>query len=174
MSVPVVGERYYNLLTIGLLAGIVLAIPVAGQFLGSPVPWQQGFGLFLVPAVFFCWVFTTIRAMHLADVRYLTAASTWVNLIGTFGLMVICVFYDLAYENTHDHRHAPLDSAIYWAVGFAYLVIFVWTFFYNLRRTRSLILTINMTLLQLFATAALVGMVVLLMGRPDENEDNTR
>jgi hypothetical protein len=79
----------------GITFGFAIVAPIISWFaLQTNIEAIQAIGVLIVPFALFCWIFTTIRALHQRAVRFWFIPSTYVAFFG--GLVAaICVLIGL-------------------------------------------------------------------------------
>ena len=113
--------------------------------------------LLLVPFAIFCWIFTTIRAIHLVGVRFWFIPSTYVTLIGGIISLVMCSIMLLASQESAKRGHDVGDTTLYVAAAILYSGCAVRSYWYNWRRTNSPILALSLTILQTLSAVFVIG-----------------
>ena len=73
------------------LSGLISYLIVGGQ----NYAWVNAVGLLIIPFSIFCWIFTTIRGIHLVGVRFWFIPSTYVTLVGGIITLIICMVMGL-------------------------------------------------------------------------------
>lgn len=152
-----------------LLSGLLLvSIPVAGSISYLVVgdqnyAWINAVGLLIVPFCIFCWIFTTIRAIHLVGVRFWFIPSTYVALSGGIMALVMCVMMGVFTHEVARQGHQVTDVTLYVAAAILYGGCVVWSYFYNWRKTRSPILAASLTFLQTLSATFMIGLLYLWM-----------
>jgi hypothetical protein len=119
--------------------------------------WINAIGLLIVPFSIFCWIFTTIRAIHLVDVRFWLIPSTYVALVGGVVALLICLTMGLFSAEASRQGHQIKDTTLYAAAAILYCGCVVWSYFYNWRKTGSAILAISLTILQTLSASFVIG-----------------
>lgn len=144
------------------LSGLVSYLLVGNQ----NASWINAAGLLIIPFSMFCWVFTTIRAIHLADVRFWFLPSTYVGLVGGVLALLTCLAM-FAFSTEAERRgHQVTDTTLYAAAAILYCGCVAWSYLYNWRKTRSALLSVNLTLLQaIAATFVIVALYLWIGGR---------
>ena len=89
----------YPLLSALLLLSIPASCFVSYLIFGNYV-WLDAIDLLTVPLATFYWIFTTIRAVHIAGLRFWFIPSTYVTLIGGIIAVFLCtVMLALSHES---------------------------------------------------------------------------
>ncbi|MET4455445.1 zinc ribbon domain-containing protein [Bradyrhizobium sp. RT3b] len=157
----------YNLLS-GLL---LLSIPAASLiavliFRYQSYDWVNAIGVLIVPFAIACWIFTTLRAIHLLDVRFWFVPSTYIGLIGGVLALLICLIMFVFSTEAERRGHRVTDMTLYAAAAILYGGCVVWSYVYNWRKTGSAILSISLTLLQTISAAfVIVALYLWVDGR---------
>ena|SRR5438874_2729055 len=146
----------------------LLAIPVACftsyQIFGGAT-WLNPVALLIVQFAALCWIFTTIKAIHLAGVRFWFIPSTYVTLIGSIISFVMCVIMLLlSHESARQGQEAG-DNTLYVAAAILYGGCAVWSCWHNWRRTNSALLAISLTILQTLSAVFVIGVFNLWLDR---------
>jgi hypothetical protein len=123
--------------------------------------WVNAIGLLVVPFAIFCWVFTTIRAIHLVDVQFWFIPSTYVALIGGVISVMICLAMAWFSGIAENKGHHVEDTTLYLVAAILYGGCVVWSYFYNWRKTGSSILAVSLTILQGISAAFLIALLWL-------------
>ncbi|WP_338829938.1 hypothetical protein [Bradyrhizobium sp. 27S5] len=150
-----------------LLSGLsLLSIPLSGAvsylvFGSQTYSWINAVGLLIVPLSIFCWVFTTIRAIHLVGVRFWFIPSTYVALVVGIIALLMCLAMGLFTHEAARHGHQVTDVTLYIAAAILYGGCIVWSYFYNWRKTRSPILAASLTVLQTVSATFVIGLLYL-------------
>jgi hypothetical protein len=144
-----------------LLSGLLLlSIPGSGSIsylIFGNYAGLNAIALLIVPFAVFCWIFTTIRAIHLAGVRFWFIPSTYVTLIGGIIAIVLCAIMLVVSHESAREEHDVRDATLYVAPAILYSGCVMWSYWYNWRRTNSAILAISITILQILSAAFLIG-----------------
>ena len=144
-----------------LLSGLLLlSIPVScliSYLIVGDYSWLNAIALLLVPFIVFCWIFTTIRAIHLAGVWYWFIPSTYVTLIGGIIAVVLCAIMLVMSHESARQGHDVRDAPLYVAAAILYGGCVVWSYFHNWRRTNSALLAISLTILQILSAVLVLG-----------------
>ena len=159
----------------GITLGFAIVAPIGAWFaFQTNIEAIQAIGVLIVPFALFCWIFTTIRALHQRAVRFWFIPSTYVAFFG--GLTAaICVFIGIFFlpEYTTPVQHAQFTFGVQgsmtptlkqqgnYVMMFAAAIVqagtTMWCVWYNWKRTESVILTFSLTALQtLFSTLIVV------------------
>lgn len=150
---------------------LLLLIPISGliadQIFRYPsYDWIKAIGVLIVPFAIFCWIFTTIRATHLLDVRFWFIPSTYVGLIGGVLTLLICLIMMVFSAESERRGHQTTDTTLYVAAAILYGGCVVWSYLYNWRKTGSAIVAVSLTLLQtISATFIIVALYLWIGGR---------
>lgn len=123
--------------------------------------WANAIGVLIVPFAIFCWVFTTIRAIHLVDVKFWLIPSTYVALTGGVISLVICLMMGWFSGFAESRGQHVEDVTLYVAAAILYGGCAVWSYFHNWRKTGSLILAVSLTVLQTMFAASIIGLLYL-------------
>lgn len=156
----------YTILSAVLLIGVVASLPGAYLFYGIEIPAMKAIGILLIPFALFCWIFTTIRAIHLYDERYWTLSSTWVIFLV---MMAAFVFVSVASLFVGDKNNNGMLT-LYFVGLFAYLGALGWSVWYNGKRL-PLLLVLSLTLLQTMVAVAAVLWLANLMGKREPEQE---
>jgi hypothetical protein len=152
-----------------MLSGILLlSIPVScliSYLIVGDYTWLNAIALLLAPCIVFFWIFTTIRAIHLAGVRFWFIPSTYVTLVGGIIALVMCVIMLLLSHESARQGHDAGDNTLYVAAAILYGGCAGWSCWYNWRRTNSALLAISLTILQTLSAAFVVGVFNLWLDR---------
>ena len=148
-----------------LLSGLLLlSIPVSGlisYLIFGNYAGINAIALLIVPFARFCWIFTTIRAIHLAGVRFWFIPSTYVALVGGVIALVLCMIMSISTHEAARHGRQGADVTLYVTAAILYGGCAVWSYFYNWRRTGSAILAISLTILQTLSASFVIGIFSL-------------
>ncbi|WP_342736288.1 hypothetical protein [Bradyrhizobium sp. B117] len=153
-----------------LLSGLLLlSLPVAGLiavliFRYQSYNWVNAIGVLIVSLAIFCWIFTTIRAIHLLDVRFWFIPSTYVGLIGGVLALLICLIMVVFSAESERRGHRITDTTLYVAAAILYGGCVVWSYLYNWRKTGSAILSVSLTVLQTISAAFVIVALYLWIG----------
>jgi hypothetical protein len=123
--------------------------------------WINAIGLLIVPFAIFCWIFTTIRALHLVDLEFWLIPSTYVALIGGIVALLVCVIMVAFAGVAESHGHHVKDVTLYVAAAILYAGCALWSYFYNWRKTGSLVLATSLTLLQTISATFIIVLLYL-------------
>ncbi|KJC44524.1 hypothetical protein UP06_18835 [Bradyrhizobium sp. LTSP857] len=126
--------------------------------------WINAAGLLIMPFSAFCWIFTTIRAIHLVGVRFWFLPSTYVGLIGGLLALLICLVMFVFSTEAERRGHQVTDTTLYAAAAILYCGCVVWSYLYNWRKTRSALLSVSLTLLQTISAAFVIVALYLWIG----------
>lgn len=162
MADQIVSQARYLMLS-GLF---LLSIPLSGLIAYLIVGNQNyaginAVGLLIVPLSIFCWIFTTIRAVHLVGVRFWFIPSTYIALIGGIIALLLCLVMGLFTHEAARQGHQIQDVTLYVAAAILYGGCAVWSYFYNWRKTRSPILAASLTILQTVSATFAIGLLYL-------------
>jgi hypothetical protein len=150
-----------------LLSGLfLLSIPISGLIgyliVGSQnYAWINAVGLLIVPFSIFCWIFTTIRAIHLVGVRFWFIPSTYVALVGGVIALLMCLVMGLFAHEAARQGHEVQDVTLYVAAAILYGGCVVWSYFYNWRKTGSAVVAASLTVLQTTSATFAIGLLYL-------------
>ena len=150
-----------------LLSGLLLlSIPVSCWISYLTVRSENyaginAIGLLIVPFSIFCWIFTTIRGIHLVGVRFWFIPSTYVALVGGVIALVLCMIMSISTHEAARHGRQVADVTLYVTAAILYGGCAVWSYFYNWRRTGSAILAISLTILQTLSASFVIGIFSL-------------
>ena len=125
--------------------------------------WVNAIGLLIVPFSIFCWIFTTIRAIHIVCVRFWFCPSTYVALVGGLVALVMCMMMGLISHEAARQGRQVADVTLYVAAAILYAGCLVWSYFYNWRKTGSALLAISLTTLQTISAAFVIGLFSIWM-----------
>jgi hypothetical protein len=159
-----VGASRYPMF-LGLL---LLSVPVScwlSYLLVGEYAWRNAIALLITPFSIFCWIFTTIRAIHLVGVRLWFIPSTYVTLVGGIIALIICMVMGLFSQEAVRRGHQTTDNTLYVAAAILYGGCVVWCYFYNWRRTGSAILAFSLTILQTLSAVFVIGVINLWLDR---------
>jgi hypothetical protein len=152
-----------------MLSGILLLlIPVScliSYLVVGNYTWLNAIALLLVPFAALCWIFTTIKAIHLAGVRFWFIPSTFVTLVGGIIALVISVIMLLFSHEAARQGHDASDATLIIAAAMLYSGCAIWSYWYNWRRTRSAVLAISLTILQTISAIFVFGVINLWLDR---------
>ena len=144
-----------------MLSGLLfLSVPVScllSYLIAGDYTWLNA--LLIIPLAVFCWIFTTIRAIHLLGVRFWLIPSTYVTLVGAIVAVLVCGFMLILTQESARRGHDVRDATLYIAAAILYGGCVVWSYFYNWRRTSSAVLAISQTILQ--SISAVFGIVAI-------------
>ena len=148
-----------------MLSGLsLLSIPASGligYLVFGNYAGLNAIALLMVPFATFCWIFTTIRATHLAGAWSWFIPSTYVTLIGGVIAVVLCAIMLIDSRKFSRLGHDVRDTTLYVAAAILYGSCVGWSYFYNWRRTNSAILAVSMTILQTLSAAFVIGVINL-------------
>jgi hypothetical protein len=171
------------------LPGITLAFAIVAP-LGAWLAFQtnieavQAIGVLIVPFALFCWIFTTIRAVHQRTVRFWSVPSTYVAFLGAF-TAAICVFIGLFFLQDTPRNHvggfasfngnivqrAPTGNYVMmFAAAITQAGTTMWCLWYNWKRTETLVLAFSLTALQTLFSSLLVAFFWLRFGGSGDRE----
>lgn len=154
----------YPLLSGVMLLLIPLSCLVTYLTIGdSNYAWVNAIGLLLTPFAIFCWIFTTIRAIHVIEVRFWLIPSTYVTLFAGVIALVICLIMVWYSGMAEGNGQRMQDFTLYVAAGILYAGCVAWSYLYNWRRTKSAILAFSLTFLQTISAAFAIGLLALLL-----------
>ena len=90
-----------------MLSGLsLLSIPASGLIGYLVFGYYAGLtaiALLMVPFTAFCWIFTTIRGIHLVGVRFWFIPSTYVALVGSVIALVLCMIMGISTSEAAKH-----------------------------------------------------------------------
>ena len=172
----------------GITLGFAIVAPV-GAWLAfqSNVEAVRAIGVLVVPFALFCWIFTTIRAIHQRLISFWFTPSTYVSLVGTL-TAVICLFIGLLFlpdpgshvggfesYNTKIVRRAPTPNHIMmYAAALIQVGTTMWCLLYNWKKTETLVLAISLTALQTLLSSMLVALLRFRVGNSGGREQIER
>ncbi|MET4279368.1 MULTISPECIES: hypothetical protein [unclassified Bradyrhizobium] len=142
------------------LSGLVCYLVVETQ----NSAWINAIGVLIVPLSAFCWIFTTIRSVHLMGVRFWFLPSTYVGLIGGVLALLICLIMFVFSTEAERRGHQVTDTTLYAAAAILYCGCVVWSYLYNWRKTGSPLLSVSLTLLQTISAAFVIAALYLWIG----------
>jgi hypothetical protein len=152
-----------------MLSGLFLfSIPVScllSYGLVGRYTWLNATAILIIPLAVFCWIFTTIRAIHIVGVRFWLIPSTYITLVGGIIALIICMVMGLFSHEAARQGHHVTDTTLYVAAAILYGGCVVWSYFYNWRRTSSAILALSLTILQTISAAFVIGVINLWLDR---------
>lgn len=144
------------------LSGLICYLLVGAQ----SAAWINAAGLLIIPFSAFCWIFTTIRAVQLVEVRFWLVPSTYVGLIGGVLALLTCLIMFVFSTEAERRGHQVTDTTLYAAAAILYGGCVVWSYVYNWRKTGSAILSVSLTLLQTLSAAfVIVALYLWISGR---------
>jgi hypothetical protein len=111
----------------------------------------------LVPVLTFIWIVMTVIALHKRDVYFWSLGSTWASVIACPTALVIMSLS--TWSQLHD-PNAPLFDVPIIAGAILYAVAFAYSIFHNYNATKSAVLAFSTSMLQQFAVA---GVIFLLL-----------
>jgi hypothetical protein len=100
-----------------LIFTVVASPPLAWLAITSEISWMRAIGVLVIPASIGAWIFTTIRAVHLLELRFWQMRSTYVSLI--FGLVSLglIILHSVILLLTKDHPSVRADTTLYLAAA---------------------------------------------------------
>ncbi|MHC2289862.1 hypothetical protein [Bradyrhizobium barranii] len=148
---------------------MLLSVPVSCLiayliFRDQSYAWVNAIGVLIVPFSIFCWIFTTIRAIHLLDVRFWYIPSTYVGLIGGVLALLICLIMFIFATESERRGHRITDTTLYAVAAILYGSCVVWSYLYNWRKTGSALLSASLTILQTISAFFVVVALYLWIG----------
>ena len=168
----------------GITLGFAILAPM-GAWLAfqTNIETVQAIGALIVPFALFCWIFTTIRAVHQRAIRFWLVPSTYVAFFGALAA-AICVFVGLFFLPDNPRSHvsgfAPYNSNIVHVQTGNYVMMFaaaitqagttMWCLWYNWKRTETLVLAFSLTALQTLFSSLLVAFFWLRFGGSGDHE----
>ncbi|MGY3354348.1 uncharacterized protein with PQ loop repeat [Bradyrhizobium sp. GM0.4] len=165
MSASFLSPARYPVISCLFLLSIPLSGSVSYLIVGSQnASWINAAGLLIIPFSIFCWVFTTIRAIHLAEVRFWFLPSTYVGLVGGISVLVIGLIMFAFSAEAERRGHQVTDTTLYAAAAILYCGCVVWSYLYNWRKTGSALLSVSLTLLQTISAAFIIVALYLWIG----------
>ncbi len=151
---------YYPLLSVLLLFSIPVSC-IASYFIFGNYTWLNAFALLIVPFAIFCWIFTTIRAIHLADIWFWSIPSTYVTLISGLTSLIISGIMLFFSQEVARRGHSVADTTLYFVAAILFSGCVFWSYLYNWRRTHSTTLAISLTVLQMLSAIFVIGVINL-------------
>jgi hypothetical protein len=168
----------------GMALAFVIAAPI-GTWLAfqSDVAAIRAIGVLLTPFALFCWIFTTIRALHQRAVRFWFIPSTYVAFFG--GLTaVICVMIGVfflpeyttagASQFTYGVQGPTLKHPGNYVMMFAAAIVqagtTIWCLWYNWKKTEAVILAFSLTALQTFLSSGVIVVFWFRFGNGVDHE----
>lgn len=139
---------------------LLLAVPLTGVMSYSILGYYAGLtaiALLMVPFAIFCWIFTTIRAIHMAGVQFWFIPSTYVTLTCGVISLVMCAIMLLVADESTRRAHDVSDTTLCVAAAILYSGCAVWSYWYNWRRTNSAMLALSLTILQVLTAVFLIA-----------------
>jgi hypothetical protein len=121
--------------------------------------------LLAVPLAVFCWIFTTIRALHSVDVSFWSVPSTYVNLITGIVAVALSGLMLLISSEASRHGNEVRGATLHIAAAIVYGGGVSWSYFYNWRKTGSASLALSLTVLQTISTLLIIVIVNLWLDR---------
>jgi hypothetical protein len=114
-----------------LSAPLLLSIPASGLiayliFQHPMYAWVNAIGLLIVPFSIFCWIFTTIRGIHLVGVRFWFIPSTYVALVGGVIAFLLCMIVSISTHEAARHGRQEADVTLYVTAAILYGGCTVW------------------------------------------------
>jgi hypothetical protein len=150
------------------ISGVTLAFAIVSPILSwfafqTNIEVIQAIGVLVVPFALFCWIFTTIRALHKRAVRFWFIPSTYV------------AFFIPKYATATAGDFAPgTPPEVMIAKPGNYVMMFVaamvqagttmWCLWFNRKKTESLVLAFSLTALQTLLSSLLVAFFWLRFG----------
>jgi hypothetical protein len=125
----------------GSPASCLISYLIVGEY-----SWFNAIALLIVPFTFSCWVFTTVRALHMVGARFSFIPSTYVNSIGGIIALVLCAIMLVVSQESARQGRDVGDATSYVAAAILYGSCLAWSYFYNWRRTNSAILAVSLTI----------------------------
>jgi hypothetical protein len=155
-------KRYSNLS--GITFGFAIIAPIISWVaFQTNIETIQAIGVLIIPFALFCWIFTTIRALHKRTIRFWFIPSTYVALASqAIALGIVCIQLILI-ALVGQHSTTAIGTAIneattlYWAALIAIGGATLWCLYYNIKKTETLILGVCLTILQTISAAGIVG-----------------
>lgn len=131
-----------------LIAGVLVAPPLAWLSLGSDQAIIRGIGLLLVPAFLVAWLYYGIHALHLRGLGLFSLRTTYVNFICYLSAAVLAYLGVVTSGRPPQPEINVLNSTLFAAAAIVSCCCVAWTFWYNYRSTGSLLLTLSISVLQ--------------------------
>ena len=175
MSEPTVwsaeANRYSVISGATLIFTVVASAPLAWLAITSAISWVRAISVLMIPASIGAWVFTTIRAVHLLELRFWQMRSTYVSLI--FGLVSLglILLHSVILLLTKDHPSVRADTTLYLAAALVATLATMWCAWYNWRATRSFSLAASLTIIQTIVSGSIVAVVLIWMGNRRRESD---
>jgi hypothetical protein len=163
-------NRYSILSGVFLLFACVGSIPLTILAVISDWAFLRAIGVLLIPTSIFAWIFTTIRAIHLMDLRYWKMSSTYVAMIfGTISLALLLLAAALLPKDPHIHN----DPTMFIASGLVAAAAVTWCFWSNWKITSSVALAVSLTIIQALAGPTIVFVIFQMsVARNNRNSNN--
>jgi hypothetical protein len=157
-------DKRYSMFSGLTLLAIPISCSVSYLIFGNHT-WLNAVALLLVPFAVFCWIFTTIKGIHLVGVQFWFIPSTYVTLIGGVISFVMSATMLLASQESAKRGQAAGDYTLYAAAAILYGGCAGWSCWYNWRRTGSTVLAISLTILQTMSAVFVIGVFNLWLDR---------
>jgi hypothetical protein len=167
-------KRYSNLS--GITFGFAIIAPIISWVaFQTNIEAIQAIGVLIIPFALFCWIFTTIRALHKRTIRFWFIPSTYVALAAqAIALGIVCIQLVLmALVGQHSTTAIGVaineDTTLYWAALIVISGATLWCLYYNIKKTETLILGVCLTILQTISAVSIVG--AWFMWSPKKDDD---
>jgi hypothetical protein len=154
-----------------LIFTLAASAPLAWLAVTSEISGIRAFGLLVIPASIGAWVFATIRAVHLLELRFWQMRSTYVSLI--FGLVSLglILLHSVILLLSKDHPSVRADTTLYLAAALVATLATMWCAWYNWRAARSFSLAASLTMIQMIVSCSIVAVVLIWMGNRRRESD---
>ena len=164
-------NRYSIISGATLIFTLVASAPLAWFAITSDISWVRAIGVLAIPASMGTWIFTTIRALHLLELRFWQMKSTYVSLI--FGLVAIGLIFlnGVLILFTRDHPNVQADTTLYLAAALVAVLATLWCGWHNLRMTRSVSLAASLAVIQTIISASVVAILFIWLGSRRRDSD---
>jgi hypothetical protein len=164
-------NRYSIVSGATLIFTLVASAPLAWFAITSDVSWVRAIGVLVIPASLGAWMFSTIRALHLLELRFWQMKSTYVSLI--FGLVALGLIFlnGVLVLFMRDHPNVQADTTLYLAAGLVAALATMWCAWYNWRMTRSVSLAVSLTVIQTIISGSVVAILFIWLGSRRRDSD---
>jgi hypothetical protein len=176
-----VAKQYSNIS--GITFGFAIVAPIISWFaLQTNIEAIQAIGVLIVPFALFCWIFTTIRALHQRAVRFWFIPSTYVAFFGGVTATIFLFVGLLLVPHTPSQGgFASYNSNIVqhptngnYVMMFAAAIVqagtTMWCLWYNWKKTGALVLALSLTALQTLFSSLLVAFVWFRFGGSGDHD----
>ena len=103
-------QTRYPLASIILMMAVPTSCFASYLLIQTGIDWMVAFAAVMPPFVFFCWIFTTIRAAHLAEVYFWSLPSTYASLFGGVACIIFLLIAAATSTDSVSHQFHAAPS----------------------------------------------------------------